>query len=253
MDLYCDADDARAELLRRQSDPVLAQRVRRFVGTLPDLPLRPFTAFARHLPTARYEDADYVRLALSMGFDYEEVWWFSYLKDKFVTANHSKVKLAVLPTADYANPGKKGGIRKRKHAVVHDIPHWDGRPIYEVRVKSGETLSAFHCQLRQHLLLPKVAQNTHDLSAYLQRFGSAEAYYPYFLALFVAHGVLVEEFEGPPSPELKLFKHRVVLPAVQRVIDAVGIAPLIVRMPWEERHGYYPPLEAYLPISVVAR
>lgn len=248
MDLYYGADDARAELLRRQSDPVLARRVRQFVGTLPDLPLMPFVALAHHVPTASYEDADYVSLAQRMGFDYEEVWWFSYLQDKFTTANCSKVKLAVLTTADFAHPGKKGGIRKRKHAVVRNIPYWDGRPIHEVRTKSGEALTTFHGRLRQHLLSMEVAENTHDLSAYLQRFGSARAYYPYFLALFVAHGVLVDEFEVP-SPERARFKQAVVLPAFQRVSDAVGVSPLIVRMPWEERHGYYPPLEQYLPVA----
>jgi hypothetical protein len=82
-----------------------------------------------------------------------------------------------------------------------------------------------------------------DMSEWLQRLGKAKNYYQAYLALFVAHNVLFEDYHGGESTgngQLGGFTADVFEPAWHAVRDRFGVAPMITPLPWFPELAYYP-------------
>lgn len=93
----------------------------------------------------------------------------------------------------------------------------------DVRTLWGERLADFH----HGLLSQSVSEiGRYDISPWYESHGEkAKEYYPYYLALFICHGILFENFITNGEDR---FTKSVVFPAFKQVVDHFGIKPLIV-------------------------
>ena len=257
-------NEAVAELHRRREDPGLTRVVEEYIGIMPDnLPNEPFTALCRQVATGRGEDIAFADLSHRIGL---VPFWPTYVEDRFTTRNPDKVKLCKLSIED---PKQPEGYSNRK--VVKRMDLYDGTAsLAEVKTgcfRDGEQMSlpSLHQHLRSHALNGS-AGNTADFSGWLialaKRGGivaelenAAKEYYPYYLALFVCHGVLVEDFSGGPNSGAGLanFVYEVVRPAVGRVRAVTGYEPIYVRLPWQDSFGLYPSSIAPVLDSLMSR
>ncbi len=241
-DIYTEAKEAARELKIRQSDASLRCKVDEFVGRLPDcFPTEPFIFLARQVARVKFEDFDFIELSRQMELP---PYWPTYQEDKFYTGNHDKRELVELPL--FSGWGRNGGPRLKKLSIAGNINDLEGRRLSQIDTKWGESMIDFHMRVRRGLL-GEEAENIFEFSEFALQWGGAKNYYPKLLALTLSHAILVEEFHGPESESLATFTEKIVYPAYLEVNEMFGIKPLIVRLPWDVRHQWYPAeLEAFL-------
>ncbi len=198
-----------------------------FPTTIPDM-----AVLARYVATARYEDVVFKLMAENAGLT---PFWMEYTGDKFVTCSSGKRSLLYPFMCD--GRGKRGGFRLKKQRLAN--PHrWDGNPISSIVLDDGTPLVEWHHR-RQDAIFGKVFR--HDATPWFKRFDGAKEYYPFYLAFFVAHGVLFEDYHGGESGDrLDLFTTDVFEPAFSRVTEEIGYSPIIVPLPWWDGLQYYP-------------
>ena len=98
----------------------------------------------------------------------------------------------------------------------------------EVVLRTGERLVDFH-----HSLLTMAGYDdveVRDNTQWFHGIGSAKEYYYYCLLHFVAHGVLFETFLNEGNEYEDAFTNTIVLPAIERIKDKIGFAPLVVKL-----------------------
>lgn len=189
---------------------------------------------ARCVPTFRYEDAVFVRMAETAGL---KPMWLGYTADKVVGFSSSKSSLLSPIFSEHI--GRKGGMDLKRKLLV-DIREGEGRPFSSLVCNgNGITVAEFH---KQHLLALYPTAMTYDFSQInLSLGGRPIQYYPYLLSLAVAHGVLFENFHcGESGGNLTGFTHSVFEPAFQAIVKRFGVKPLIVPLPWWVDLGYFP-------------
>lgn len=218
---------------------------------IPNIPPRnghPLGILARHVATFRYEDALFVLLAEQAGL---EPVWLEYTGDRFADVSPFKHSLGrpVFCTRRGRNGGygltglHEIGIRGRKS--LFDFTCANGRPINGLRIFDGRPLVDFHHD-RQDQMTGNTARRF-DLTTWLRQIGSAKDYYEAYLSLFVAHGVLFEDYHGGESagqddkPDVLFdFTAKIFEPSWQAVCQRFGLEPLIVPLPWYDYCRYYP-------------
>src|SRR5690606_14962533 len=103
----------------------------------------------------------------------------------------------------------------------------------------GEKLEDFHHNVVFDIH-PELAGDVHSFSDWLLRNGqTAKEYYDKFFALFIAHGILCDNFLDYDF-DAKLTK-KVIIPAFKKTVKRFGVAPLIVPLePFgTERHIFW--------------
>ncbi|KKS18067.1 MAG: hypothetical protein UU76_C0027G0011 [Parcubacteria group bacterium GW2011_GWC1_41_7] len=234
---YTDPTQVREEILRRQQDADLLQRATEFIGNLPKgLPSAPHAYFCRHVATARIEDLAFAHMAAQTGLP---PLWATYVDDKMTSRNHTKCD--VLRTYVFDGRGRNGGAKLERFDLAN-LQEWDGKVLSAVRTGlSGASIVDVHMRAREQVF-DGIAHATLDFSAWLKQWSGSRAYYQYYFAFFSVFGVLVEEFHGPPDDqEVEVFRLVVADPAFDAVERVLGVAPLIVRLPWEDEQAWYPP------------
>jgi len=248
-------DEAARELMRRRSDAALMRRVEDYIGCLvpAGLPKVPFAGLARHVATCRGEDSAFMMMASEMGLD---PWWVTYHEDVFTTSNADKAGYCKIPFAD-----SRQDTGVRKVPVVHKMGQYDNRcSLAELPTccqVDGRSLNVpeLHRHFRKKVY-NGTSENAIDISAWLKQIvdreqrlvgqancNNSRLYYPFYLGLFVCHGVLVEDFAGGPNGntgQLERFVQGVALPAFRRIKEATGLDVLYVRLPWEPHFAVYP-------------
>lgn len=234
---YASLEDARELLLSRKAyrTTVEAWWGESGVPFPQSLSGEPAGVLARHLASFRYEDAVFVLLAERAGL---KPVWLTYKEDILATSSPYKVSLLrprmvlrlgrtgtpVVEVAKLACPHKNDG--KRLSGVICN--HGSNQPLPE----HHESL------LRAHY--PRASAE--DLSSANALWGGkADAYYTAYLSLFVAHGVLFEDYHGGESgAELGGFTERVFEPSFSAVEEKFGVRPVIVKLPWWRELSLYP-------------
>lgn len=216
------------EIKRRRTQPELFRRLRNFLHDFPFPDNRPFLALARHVASARMEDMTF--LDMSRQADMPPVW-LTYNQDRFCFSNREKRQLVESRVAE--RQGRKGGYTGPGFCLMDNPKLHDGQPLNTLNVRTGTDLAAFHHSLRSAAGLDRYT--TLDISNWLHaRGGRAEVYYKPLLALFLAHAILVEDFEVAGT-----FKCRIVERAIADLDREFGLRPLIVRMPTTPFDGWY--------------
>lgn len=232
--MYVDIKQARHELQRRVSlrDTVEAWWRERGWG-LPPMDFRlPTALFARHVATYRYEDAVFDCMARSTGLS---PLWIEYLDDRMCSGNEFKRSLCAPKILERV--GRKGGFLAPAMDVA-DVSAWETKPLRTVRARDGRLLADLH-----HSLHDKLANGPRvDCSEWLGALGGKAAlYYEGFISLFVAHAVLVEDYDSADGDcKMGAFVENILQPALEAVRRHFDVKPLIVRLPWREEFGFYP-------------
>jgi len=195
------------------------------------------SVIGRHVATFRFEDAIFA--LMSQAADLTPAW-LTYTADKFVTV--SNVKRSLTRPFLTSRLNKNGQPITMAQRLVENIDRWSGKPIESILTTDGIPLVAWHKQ-RLQAAIPDALVS--DMSEFCKAWGGkADSYYDAYLSLFIAHGVLFEDYHGGESGEvLNGFTARVFEPAIERLERRFGVKPLVVALPWWPELGHYPDKE----------
>lgn len=217
--IYTDINEAKKEIWRRWNDNVLRQEVELFLRDVPSaLRREPKAVLFRHLMTPNYECIRFFDLAHALQLN--PLGW-EYLEDIFLTINKDK---AYLGKMGFINHPRNGNCVR--YSRVIKMNENEKRKFTEIRTLWGESFVDFH-----HRLLAKRITGLQLFDAslwYASKGGKAKEYYQYFIALFICHGILFDNFiaygrEGE-------FTRIVVQPSIERITKLFGLKPLIVQL-----------------------
>lgn len=222
--IYTPVDQALTILRQRRRDPELMKSIVDFLGgDIPDYLLQSDCfVLPRHIATPNNE-ALYV---LEQARKHGAVAVFSQdPNDKFTSVNNLKRRLARPEIHEETSSGPS----YRKIDIV-DLQQNEGKRLHEVHCRDGQPLIDFHNSLFDRL--PVRDFIVADDSDWIDRKhrGAILNHYRCYLALFIAHGVLFEEFETGNDQE---FYVRTVRPLLGEFRARWGLLPLIV-MPCNE-------------------
>jgi len=220
-EIYTPLEEAKEEVWRRWNDEGLRSKINAFLGEMPEVLHTPRASLFRHIITPNYEYLRFARLSqevnlLPLGVE--------YLEDKFCYRNPDKVSLVRIVFCPEKNNGLEIVTSKCKNII--NLRAADKKSLNEIRVFSGEALAEFHHRL---LRWYATAIEIYDASPWYKSHGKkAYEYYKYFLALFICHGILFENFIT--NREEERFAKTVVMPAYREVMSIFGLKPLIVQL-----------------------
>lgn len=227
-DLLTSTCDAIDEIEERAKDEDLKRRVEEYLGG--DIPAYfangPILYMARHVATPNFETLRFLHLV-------EPLTLPAYIgqdpKDTFVHQNQLKKALGKLPVHLGSTMKHKTLNERYQYETIVDFSKADGRQFSSIETDWGESLLGFHNDLLAHF--SKVPVQVVDDSAWIDRNcrGDLRAHYARFLALFVAHGVLFEDYLIDDKEE-ETFVRDVLRPAYKQVERELGARPLIVRL-----------------------
>ncbi len=191
----------------------------------------PIAGFGRPVATFRYEDAVFSEYAAAAKLS---PFWLEYTAGKFST--ESRPKKSLLRPRFFVRRGRRNGM-VIKPVQLAPFQKWRGKPIDRITLTCGKRLVDFH----HHLHDSRIPNSREDLSDFYGQFGSAEQYYEAYLSLFIAHGVMFEDYHGGESgSELATLTDKVFTPAFVKLRERFGINPLLVQMPWHDDLRFYP-------------
>ncbi|MFT6361119.1 MAG: hypothetical protein ACJAV6_000523 [Candidatus Paceibacteria bacterium] len=184
----------------------------------------------RHVATARNEDMRFIAKANKLGL---QPTWAEYLSDMFVTVSRVKTSLVY--------PKDKDGKRVK---LVPNAGLFEKKRMSEIRLASGQLMIDLHHAEWEKLRKFNANIERHDMSQWLQNFGTATDYYVADISLFLAHGVLFKDYHGPSgfsqSTSGSYLTSQVFEPAFRKVVEIFGAKPLIHQFSYKEHDEYSP-------------
>lgn len=223
-EIYTPLSVAKKEIWRRWNDKELRKKVEDFLGG--DVPKflqkEPKAAIVRHISSPNFELAYFLELVKGCGLNSMLV---EFTKDKFVDKNRDKYHLCKL--FFYNGLGKKFG-EKIQTQVIIDFQVSRGKRLCDIKTLDGENLVDFHHRILSSIF-PESKKRMFDISEWFYRKGpKAKKYYIYYLALFICHGVLFENFSLKADMREKGYDKKVVIPGIKKLVKLFGVKPLIV-------------------------
>lgn len=228
--MYTDLVQAKEEILMRRNNLDLIKQVEKhFILPMPEFPEIPCAILARQVATPNYEYMRFVELAKKI--ELPPIVW-EYTGDIFFRQNREKRRLAKM--VFYYGLGKKGG-RKTKNKEIIDFGRCEGQPMDCMRTLWGENFVEFHHRLFNSNDRCEMIEGTRLVKSIG---GGARRYYGYFLACFICHGILFDNFLN--SGQETDFTKKIVMPAFKMLEDMFGAKPLIVKLlPSESENDEY--------------
>lgn len=217
VEVFTPLADAVAEIQRRRANTHLRQQVEAFLGG--DIPeyLRgpqPVLLLDRHVATPNLETLRFVELATPFGLP---MVISQDSQDKFVAHNGMKRALGRLPL-------QTG--RRIDYRCIIDVNAAQGARLCDIHTLAGIPLVGFHNDwLRRALPTQVQVADDAELISRQQR-GNLPERYKRFLALLVAHEVLLENYEAEDTPLLRA----VIEPAFVFAEQRFGVRPLIANL-----------------------
>ena len=227
-DIYTPADDALAELRRRRDRGLLRQVHGALAGDVPRYLIEhECFVLSRHIATPNNEALHVLARAERDG---ATAIFSQDPGDKFTSVNTLKRRLA-RPELYRARDSATGGTFRKVDLV--DVAAAENERLEDVVTRGGKPLVGVHNALFARL--EGRPFRVVDDRAWIDRNhrGRMQELYARYLLLFIAHGVLFEEFE---TPEDLHFKTGLILPLVAACEARFGVKPIIVR-PHEPTSG----------------
>ncbi|MFA6301047.1 MAG: hypothetical protein WC609_01710 [Candidatus Paceibacterota bacterium] len=218
--IYYSLDEARGEIKRRWKDNNLKKKVEDFLASnfLPGLSTdEPRAVLVRSImsPDNGYDffylNAKYLGLKSLLS---------EYTDDLFIGLSEEKLGLSRIHLL------WPDGTKKL--ADIVNFKEYHGKQLPEVRVVSGESLIDFHHNLFNISQYP--TGEISEVSKYFKSYGKPKDYYPQYLANFICHGVLFENFETNPETHEYKFTEEVAIPAINFLEKKFGLSPIIVKL-----------------------
>ena len=216
------------EIHRRSTDTVLRKKVEDYLaGDIPEyMGKDPVLYLARHVATPNFETLRFLHLLEPLGLP---IVISQDTKDTFTSANMLKRFLGKMPVCIRIT--QKGGVANElyKHETIIDFAQAQGKPMSEVVTLWGEKLIEFHNRLFGKLANGS-AKITDD-AAWIDRNGRGDllTHYKRFLALFIVHGVLFEDYLVEDREE-EYFMREILEPAFTFVEEQFDVRPLITQL-----------------------
>lgn len=232
---YTTLEEAKVEIWRRWNDKELRKKVEEFLSgddILKVFASKPKAVLCRDIISPDLECLRFIDSAKEIGLD---PLMLEYPEDKFVNKNSDKYYLCKL--SFYKGKNKNGDNITSTYRIV-DFNKAEGKKFCDINTVWGDSLVGFH----HHLLeksVPGLGDEIVDITKWFNttRYES-EYYYLYFLALFLCHGVLFENFLT--NKEELEFTQKKVLPSFHKLEEMFGVRPLIVPVvPLEEETDQY--------------
>lgn len=206
---------------------------------------------ARQMWTGRGEDVLFYIMAQRAGLT---PCFSSYLGDHFIRT--SNLKLSYIQPTLFKGLGKRSGKPMTERVPLARVEVCEKHSLKELRwqvIQRGRrstntgleyphgigSLADLHAQ-HQDLVFGE-APLRFDITSWYRRIGPCREYYRGLLSLYIAHGVLFEDyFGGESGGMLDAFTRDIFLPAWQEVTERFGVQPMMVRLPWWTELGWYP-------------
>ena len=189
----------------------------------------------RHIATPNNETKYFLALVKDSGLDPVIC---EYLEDIF-SPDSNEYKHSLAKMRIHKDPALLRSIFEKEHNNIVDFNENKGKKIKDVLTKWNEPLVDFHRNLLKNFFSDDIV--FWDSSNWCVRNGKAPSlYYKKFFLLFVYHGILFDNFLF--NKEEIEFSEKIILPAIQAVIDMTGVKPLIVPIApieLEELDGYW--------------
>lgn len=224
-ELLTPPDEAMQLIQARRERPELFCKVAKYLGG--DIPPhfcgpKPIRYLARHVATANQETLHFVQTYIEEHKQAPLVI-SQDSKDTFVAQNILKHNLGKLPIQ--VGQSRNQGAILQKMTIV-DFNQCNGRKLADLTTCFGMPLMAFHRMLLEAHIPAEVA--IVDEADWISRHhrGSLTQHYRHFLALFIVHGVMFEDYD----PDEEAFVYDVLLPAFRSVEREFGVKPLICRL-----------------------
>lgn len=216
-DLYSKFYYAISEVGARWEDEELRKNVEKFLGgDIPEaLQCGPNVILSRYVATPNMEFNYFCDLAALSGLNSV---YFEFAEDKFIAKNPSKYYLGRLFSAN----GSNNILR------IVDFNKNEGRKLREVTTVEGKNLVQFHHEILDIAVATSSLKKpvVYDFSRwFLDHRNKDGFYYLHYLALFVCHGILFENFL---YDKLEAdFTDNIVIPAFKKIEELFGVKPLI--------------------------
>lgn len=218
--------EAVEELERRRKNPDLLKKVEEYLsGDIPDY-FRdgPILYLARHIATPNFETLRFKYLMEPLGM---KAVVTQDTKDLFVSHNYAKKALCKLSICQGVS--QKGEVlnERFKNVSIVDFNSSDGKPFGDIKTIWGEKLVDFHSRLFSEFM-PEGIANPDD-ATWIDRHhrGDLLKHYKDLLALFIAHGIMFEDYVMTDKHEIHFVK-RILRPAFRFVKEYFGVSPIIV-------------------------
>lgn len=230
---YTSLEEAKEEIWRRWNDNALRREVESFLGEVPSvLSKEPKAVLFRHLMTPNYECIRFFDLARALKL--KPLGW-EYLEDIFLTINKDK---AYLGKMGFMNQPINGNCVR--YSRVIKLNENEKRKFNEIKTLWGENFVDFH-----HRILSQKITGLQLFDAsqwYASKGGKAKEYYQYFIALFLCHGILFENFITDEKEREREFTLLVVKPSIEKIEKRFGLKPLLIQLTLENdlNERYYP-------------
>lgn len=225
--VYTPPLEAKEEIWKRWNDHALRQEVEAFLGEVPlDMQKEPRAVLFRQLMTPNYECTQFLDSARALQL--KPLGW-EYLEDIFLTINKDKAYLGKMRFR--SQPINGNGIRHRRVIRLNEN---EKRKFTEIKTLWGENFVDFH-----HRILTQRITGLQLFDAsqwYASKGGKAKEYYEYFMALFICHGILFENFITDERE--REFSLSVVEPSIDKIENRFGIKPLIIQLSLENERCY---------------
>lgn len=222
--VYTPLSEALRLLDERRKDKELVAKVEKLLkGDIPEiLKNKKCAILHRNIATPNYESRRFIAIAKENNL---HPVFFEYQDDKFTARNIFKHSLAQLhiPT----KPGKKNGFTVERITII-DFNKHGSKKLKEIKTLWGESLVDFHRKLfSAHKYDIKDFDIYEGSNWYKNNGGKASEYYTKFFLILACFGILFENFLVSKDSEGEFTKN-IVLPALENVLNLVGLKPLIV-------------------------
>lgn len=220
--------EALEEINRRAADTELVKQVEEYFGN--DLPAcfkdRPVLYLARHVASPNFETLRFLHLLEPLSHN---VVISQDSHDRFVPSNSLKKALGKLSICTHIKQTEGNYSEQYQNKTIIDFATASGRPFSEIKTLWGQPLIDFHTSLFASLTKGRV--QIVDDAAWIDRHGRGDLleHYKKFLALFLVHGVLFEDYLVESRDET-YFKNEILGPAFSFVEEKFGYRPLIVQL-----------------------
>lgn len=221
--VYTPLSEAIRLLDERQKDPELMKKVEELLGgDIPEvLKNRKCGVQFRQIATPNNDTKHFI--SINESFELSPIF-FEYFDDKFTSNNDYKHSLGKLNIQNFVD--KNDYFQVEKFTII-DFNKYNGKKIKEVLTLWNEPLIDFHKSLFSEEGYQLSNMKFYDASKWFKNHGpEAIKYYSDFFLLFVAHGILFENFLF--NKEDSEFTQKVALPALYDVIKKTKNKPLIV-------------------------
>lgn len=221
--VYTPLSEAISLLEKRQNDSGFVFKVTKLLkGGVPEiLNGRKCAIMARQIATPNNENKMFISIAADNNL---HPIFIEYFEDKFTSNNKYKHSLGQICIQNKLDKNRSACVEKIN---IIDFNKYNGKKLNEVKTLWGEPLVDFHKKLFDLHNIKNVSF-FNEIEWYDKNQEEAIDFYTNFFILVSCFGILFENFLIQKDDKEGLFTKDVILPALEKAINLVGVKPLIV-------------------------